>query len=185
MPDQLEILDVRLGTPRPSTFNADQQSVDVAIDVRSHSNQTLHLISSIRALDYDPITHTLSVGLSESELPAHIKLHQFIAPHTVPVAPKETATIQVSVPLVIRKVIPSSRLSLGVEEVDISGVQKVKCEVAYSPTPFYPKPTNPPEKVRRALRSWGSRTETVLPRSLGGSPVPADPPPARKVRKRG
>ena len=166
MAEQLEILDVRIGAPRAAKFTATQQRLDVAIEVRNNSKSTLHVISSVRSLDFDPATQTLSVGLSEPEPQREIKPLQFLEPHTVTVAPRQTATLEVSVPLVIRKVVPSSKMGLGLENLDVSGVQNVKCQIAFSSKPFYPKSADSAEHMFRELRAWGTKTEKTLPRTV-------------------
>ena len=170
MAEQLEIMDVRVGAPRASRSNPNQQRLDVAIDVRNNSNSTLHAITSVRSLDYDPSTQTLYVGLSEPEPQPGFKPSNFVAPHTKAVAPRETETIEVSVPTLINKVIPSSGLSLNVEKLDLTGVRNVTCEVAFATTPFYPKKSDAPEVMSRQLHTWGQRSrKTVGPSGEGES----------------
>jgi hypothetical protein len=179
MAEQLEIVDIRIGTPRPSQFTATEQRLDLAIDVRNNSKNTLHAISSVRALNYDPATQTLYVGLSEPELGPEIKPSNFIMPHTITLPPGETTTLNVSVPLVIRKIVPSTQLGLGTETLDVSGLRNVQAEISFAPTPFYPKPDDAPESISRELRSWGEKTQKKLSRS----PSPETPRPAEGPRR--
>jgi hypothetical protein len=182
MAEQLEILDVRVGSPRASLSAPSKQRLDLTIDVRNNSKTTLHAITSVRSLDYDAATQTLFVGLSEPELAPGARPSTFIAPHTTTIAPKKTETISVSVPAVINKLIPSGgQLGMGVESVDVSGVQTVKFEVAYGPTPFYPKSADSPANMSQELRSWGKKAQKTLVRSAGADTKPGKPP--RKSRE--
>lgn len=165
MAEQLQVLDVRIGAPRESSFTATQQRLDIAIDLRNTSKSSLHIISSVRSLDYDPATRTLFVGLCEPPGQTDVTPHQFVMPHTSVIQPKQAATIKVSVPQVIRKVVPANQLGLAVEELDVAGVEHVRVEVAYSRTPFYPKPSEPAARLFQELRSWGSRVTTTMPRT--------------------
>ena len=168
MAEQLEIVDVRVGAPRAARFAPSQQHLDVAIEVRNNSRNTLHAIASVRSLDYDSATQTLFVGLSEPEPKPEFRPSNFIAPHTKAIPPKQSETIEVSVPSVIHKLLPSGKLGMGVETLDVSGVHNVRCEVSFDTTPFYPKQADSPEAMSRALRSWGQRTEKTMERTAGG-----------------
>jgi hypothetical protein len=167
MAEQLEIVDVQIGAPRAAEqFAAGEQRVDVSIKVRNRSKKTVHAVSSVRGLSYDPDTRTLFVGLREVELPPEIRPSNFVRPRMTAVAPGRSETLKVSVPLVIHELVPSGGLGMGVKDLDISGMESVRCEVGFSDTPFYPKLTDPPAEMRRQFRSSTQSVERTLPRTL-------------------
>jgi hypothetical protein len=182
MAEQIRITDVRIGAPRASRSAPGEQRLDLAMEVRNDSKKTMHVIASLRALDYDPDTRTLFVGLSEPELKEGLRPSNFVMPHTTVIRPGKSATLEVSVPLVIRKIVPSNQLGIGVETLDISDVQNVKSEIAYAPEPFYPRRSESAETMSRELRSWGEKVQKTIEVSVKGE-TPRRPKRPRKSQK--
>ncbi|MDQ3936580.1 MAG: hypothetical protein M3340_18315 [Actinomycetota bacterium] len=147
------------------------ERVSVRIDARNTSpDTTLHAISEARRIQFDEATGTLFLGLSDpppEETPEIF--HQF-APAQTPVLPNETATLEVSVPRVIRllRVGEGEGLSgIAYDEVDMSQVRRVECEVAYADTPFRRAPDQSAREMNRELSERTTTTRVELPVRLG------------------
>src|SRR5215211_3886053 len=131
MPGSLEVEDIQIYPPRlaePDWQTGEQERwIDIAITVRNRSQETIHAISEIRRLDYDPGMRTLSLGLSEPELDPEVPLYQLSLPALTAVPPGDSVILRVSVPLVIRRL----TREFDVEEIDISKLERVDCRVGY------------------------------------------------------
>jgi hypothetical protein len=120
-------------------------------------------------LDYQTETQTLIVQLMDPP-PAPVRsLSRPFAPEETKVPPGETATLTVPVPVVLKKIHPSTTGGLGnrIERIDISGLKKVQCRIGYGETPIPSDPSDSTERMRARLHDWARITEAVLP------PVPA------------
>ena len=175
MPDALEVEDVQISSPRlghPNSESGEQELFfDIAIPVRNSSQETLHVISELRSLGYDPDTNTLSLGLSEPELDPEVNLDSLSAPALTAVPPDDSVILRVSVPLVIRRL----TRELDVEETDISNLERVDCRVGYGDVAFDPDieqaAERPPgNQLRQQLQAWQTIAEKTQEPTKGKAP---------------
>jgi len=197
MAENLEILDVRIGAPRPSTVT-NHQRLDISIDVMNNSKNALHLISSVRTLDYDPASRTLMIGLTEPEPQPGTRISNFIKPHTITIPAKSTQTIEVSVPALIHKIVPSTGLGTKVEDLDVTGVQHARDARLHirqlrstqinpsrrrrSVGPFETGATGPTKRCRGVPVQNRRGDPLPAPRSLARAGPRLPPPPLRSPR---
>jgi len=143
-----------------------QRWVELAVTIRNSStNTTYHVVSTLRTLRYDVDTRTLVVGLSETESVSNVPLRHVFPAGMTPVEPGETANIEISVPVPMREV-RLSKGSIEVEEVDVSGLQRVTVIISYDHTPYRPVYTDSPVERIKQLHNWGRRTQATFSRML-------------------
>lgn len=172
MPDNIEIMEVQISQPRivkvSNIDHEEQQSwIDIAISVKNQSlSKTLHAISKPRILRYDPDTQTLLVGFSEPEPSTDIKyIHKF-PPELIPILPSETKVLNVSVPMVIKDIRPSGRLTPDIVVTDVSNLKQIACRVSYSDTPFRAVLSESSVDMSRKLNQWGNTVEKTFKKTI-------------------
>ena len=170
MPSEIKILDVKISPPRASNKVLSKvptrKFIDIEITIKSMSeSKTLYVISRLRSIGFDERTNTLMLMLSEPKPIPGIICPRLIPPSQVPVAPGETRTLKLEVPLVMNRIIlphEPSREKPEVKTLDISNLQKVQTIVEYSDTQFHVKPGVSGEKMSEQLRAWGKTVEETL-----------------------
>lgn len=177
----LGVIDITLGPPETreptGLFNyepgEEPRFIDVAIRIRNTSDHSLYVISSVRQLQYDSAGRLLTVALNESgppEAPGFTITHQVILPTFILLPPGVTETVRVSVPQVIHRLTSFDAAGDGLQEelLDISGLERIRCNIAFNDTPFEPEAGASPQAVLRQLSSWGDSVEkTVRPKRPG------------------
>jgi hypothetical protein len=135
---ELEItgLGVRVQGPRGRTATTWERPAhfDIEIHVRNRSKRTLLVVSRVRRQTYDADTGTLHVWLAEV---ASTEVHRYVssycrAPIYARVLSVQSSTLTVNTPVVIDHIRGSGGLGLAHERVDMSGLKKVHCVIAYS-----------------------------------------------------
>jgi len=146
-----------------------EDKLSVTITLKNNSTtSTYYFLKRPRQIDYDKGHHTLSIDLYEKLLPQDIKsgAHLF-APEQLVIPPNTSLNWQYLLPIWMKKITrpPGSREI--VEVVNISGVQKVVCTVAYHTSPFHVNPSDNPEDVPVALAKWGKTVSAGFERTPG------------------
>jgi hypothetical protein len=159
----------------------------VAIDLQNTSTVTQHVWVSRRSMDFDPTNGTLRLDLSDAPPPGWtpppgivpVSSHPQV-PRQRALAPGERLTIEVPVPVTIRKIKPSQGLALAFDEIPVADIQRVELSVAFNDVPFQPRPALGADAVRRELREWGQVVRTTAP--IGSPQTPARP--TRRPRRK-
>jgi hypothetical protein len=156
--------------PPEGATGAPLERVKIQVEARNRSSDTTyHAVSEARQIRFDPATRTLFVSTSDPP-PDEADLHHLFAPAQTPILPDETATIGVTVPRVIRMLRVGEGPGLGgiaFDEVDMSSVQNVVCELSYADTPFRRDPEQTPKEMSRQLRERAETARVELPVKLG------------------
>ena len=162
----ITIEDVNLQVEKSSRYI--EGKVQIIITLKNNSKTlTYYVLKRPRNIDYDKGSHTLSIDLYEKELPQDIKVSSMpFEPEQVAILPDTTLQWQYLVPLWMKKITRPSGLREIVEVLDISGVQKVVCIVAYHTSPFRVKPSDKGEEVLMALSKWGETVSASFERTL-------------------
>jgi hypothetical protein len=171
MPDNLEIIDLRLSSPKssgqPDVEGGERQYVDITITLRNDSQTSIYqVISDIRKLHYDRNTRTLILGLSEIQLNAEWKGIHLSTPSLRPVLPGETVDLDISIPLLVKRIILSGGPGPHYEVLDITGVEHVNCIISYDETPFPSMLSQPLEQRRRHLQECGITIDKTFDKTL-------------------
>ena len=171
MTDKLRIVDIEISPSRPgaqkSLIEHPPQFVDVSITVKNvSSDKTLHAISSLRSLNYDSGSGTLQVGLSEPAPDPEFIHHRLVPPTLTSIQPGETKVLSVAIPLMIQRIKSPKGARIEIENVDISGLQKVKSTINYSDVPFQLNPETSGREMRAFLHSWGQSVEKTVERKI-------------------
>jgi len=138
MSSDLEITGINLSRPRVS---GEEKFIDVEITVKNNSNVVQYVISSLQGLKYDKSDETLFIGLSEQLFfPEAASTNMFfhrIRPSVISIPPRESHTIKVSIPLVIRRILtPKDSSKIYVELSDISKLEHIVCRVSHDIVPI-------------------------------------------------
>ena len=151
----ITIEDVSLQIEKSSRYI--EGKVQVIITLKNNSKTlTYYVLKRPRTIDYDKGSHTLSIGLYEKELPQDIKVSSSpIEPEQVAILPDTTLQWQYLLPVWMKKIMRPPGLREIVEVLDISGVQKVVCTVAYHTSPFRVEPSDKWGEMLVALSKWG------------------------------
>ena len=174
----LEVTDVQISEPRlldPDVERGEQPSVvDISVVVRNLTTEkTLHAISDLRFLRYDPPTKTLFVSLRVPEPDPEIPTIHTFPPEVTPILPGETKALEVTVPVVIKDIQPSDQLAPNIVTHDISELEHVTSRVSYDETPFNATPTETGvEMVERIMQEWGETVEETFDRTLPSRQTP-------------
>lgn len=167
MADDIDIIDTVLSGPRYTPPGGQQAWYDIDLTLRNNTGQTQYVVAEPRGIAYDAATHTLNLRLSDSQSIAPELERAQMMPHTpkqIAISPGSTEQIRVSVPGVIRRMLPPTGLSLPFESIDISGVEHVSCTIAYNTSPLVPVPSESATEKLRRHGAWGkrvTRTATV------------------------
>jgi hypothetical protein len=162
----LIIEDVNLQIENSSRYI--EGKVETIITLKNNSKTlTYYVLKRPRNIDYEKGSHTLSIGLYEKELPQDLKVSSSpFEPEQIAILPDTTLQWQYLLPVWLKKITRPSGLREIVEVLDISGVQKVVCTVAYHTSPFRVKPSDKPEEVPGALSKWGATVSASFERTL-------------------
>ena len=162
----ITIEDVNLQVEKSSRYI--EGKVQIIITLKNNSKTlTYYVLKRPRNIDYDKGSQTLSIGLYEKELPQDIKVSsRLFEPEQVPILPDTTHRWQYLIPLWIKKIMRPAGLREIIEVLDISGVQKVICTVAYHTSPFRVEPSDKREEVPVALSKWGETVSASFERTL-------------------
>ncbi len=181
MPNDIEIVDVQLTSRRapldPTSVREEPQRwVDIVITLLNRSpDTTYHVIAELRRVQYDPVSRTLDVALREPEaVPGEMWSALRKAPQTVAILPGATHILQISLPQRLT-LLRSSGLGFREEVLDLGEVERVACQVAYDPTPFYPRTQQSGDEMRQELARWGTSTGRTFDRRLAPDVEATDP----------
>lgn len=170
MSNDLTVSDIKLSGPwqtEPDLEHGKRENwYTLSISATNTSaNTTYHVISDIRHLSYDAPSRTLNVQLAEELTPmdlgtAHVEL---ILPRLKKVSPGETVILEVFVPEVIKRLVPSPEtLGQNIEQIDILGVENVRCTISYNDTPLERLPAETRIDVLKRYTAW-SRIHKQMP----------------------
>jgi hypothetical protein len=111
--------------------------VGVVIALRNNSKTlTCYVLKRPRIIDYDKSSQTLTIGLYDEERPLDINAGSArFEPEQLAILPDATLQWQYLAPLWMKKITRPSGSREIVDVIDISGVQKVVCTVAFHTGP--------------------------------------------------
>lgn len=145
----------------------------VWIVVRNDSERTVHAYATARKINYDPGERELELELND-ENPAPIGSASTRAlPRFAAVEPGAEQAIELSLPPVMRKMAAEvEEGSIVFEELPVHEAERVKVNVAWSDTPFYPDVREGGKGGPNQLRDWrkgvaGAEVRVRRPRSDG------------------
>lgn len=134
-----------------------EDKVQIIITLKNNS-KTLkyYMLRRLRNIDYDRGSHILSIDLYEKELPQDIKISSRpFEPEQIAIPPDTTLQWEYLLPVWMKKIVRPAGLREIVEVINISGVQKVVCTVAYHTSPFRVNSISEQEEVLADLSKWG------------------------------
>jgi hypothetical protein len=143
------------------------KQIRLGVAVDNPGDQPLHVWASWRRYEYDAATRRLTVYLTEQTPPpppgiTMISQHPR-TPAQVVVAPRSSATVNVTVPATIRRRVPGTGLGLHFEEEPIGPIDHVELHVQSATEPIEPaKPDESPERHRERLRQTGGVVQTTI-----------------------
>lgn len=148
----------------------DGRRIRLEIDIKNQEPRTLYAITSARQMSYDATTRTLYVALFEPEpKPSRAHRSMFALPHFKALEPERVTTVEVSLPRVMKKMLPGQGDGeLRVDVWPIHEAETVRLEMAVQKVPFYAdtrkqgapaqrgKSRGPSiEELQRSLFEWG------------------------------
>jgi hypothetical protein len=171
LPSDLEIEDLQFDQPvegPPDLERGERRKrVPIVLTLRNGAEKAiLYALSGVRSLRYDGDARTLNLDLCEPELDPKLVPNHVFAPPQVAIEPGQSAEVRVSVPLVMMVMRRSRGLGLAVEPVDISGLERVACRVAYAEEPYRPPPEASPAQKMERLRGWGRVADRTFERKI-------------------
>jgi hypothetical protein len=138
----------------------------LAVQVENPNPFPMHVWASRRHYDYDSATHVLSIWMTDNvpEPPPGIQMvsDHPRTPEQVEVAPNGSATIQVTIPDVIRKRRPGTGLGMSFTEQPIGRIDHVELHVQYGEEPAPNLGVGDPARHRQALREHGDVVHATL-----------------------
>jgi hypothetical protein len=140
--------------------------VKLTIELKNNSKTlTYYILKRPRNIDYDQDSHSLSIGLSEKASAQDTGSGAF-EPAQIAIPPDTRLQWQYLLPLWMKKITRPHGSREVVEVVNISGVQKVACTVAYHTSPFRLLPSDKPEDLPLALSRWGATVSASFDKTL-------------------
>jgi len=144
-----------------------EDKVQIIITLKNNS-KTLkyYMLRRLRNIDYDRGSHILSIDLYEKELPQDIKISSRpFEPEQIAIPPDTTLQWEYLLPVWMKKIVRPAGLREIVEVINISGVQKVVCTVAYHTSPFRVNSIGEQEEVLADLSKWGETISASFERN--------------------
>jgi len=144
-----------------------EDKVQIIITLKNNS-KTLkyYMLRRLRNIDYDRGSHILSIDLYEKELPQDIKISSRpFEPEQIAIPPDTTLQWEYLLPVWMKKIVRPAGLREIVEVINISGVQKVVCTVAYHTSPFRVNSISEQEEVLADLSKWGETISASFERN--------------------
>jgi len=125
------------------------------VKVRNREQRTLHAYGSVRRIQYDSATKTLTLSLhdghigEDSPLARHLKEPLFVA-----LEPDAETEVAIRVHGVINRLVPASEpgKAATVEKLRIREAEHTHIEIGCQDTPFYFNPNGP--SIREQLTRW-------------------------------
>jgi hypothetical protein len=140
--------------------------LNLTVEVENPANVSIYVWASVRAFDYDPATHVLSVHLEERtrELPKGIKVisEHPRTPTQVEVQPKSRATINVVLPGSVRRLTPGRGLNRSFEEDPVGPIDQVDINVQYGTERIDYQRGENPSHFRQRLRAHGDVVQAKI-----------------------
>ena len=142
------------------------ERLQLAVAVENPSHRPMHVWASRRGYEYDPETRVLTVYLTENtpEPPPGIQMisQHPRTPAQIVVPPSGQATVNVAVPNVIRRRIPSEGLGMNFVEEPIGPIDEVEVHLQVATEPVPEAATEDPVEHRKRLQSHGNVIRTRI-----------------------
>ena len=117
----------------------DGTKLNLSVQMNNPTSRTLHAYGTVRQVEYDPATRTLDIWLTDRNVPTLPFQGMQILPQIVPVPANGEATIEVTLPRVLKRMRSGENLvSPEIETLPIFEATTVHIHVAWGDTPFYP-----------------------------------------------
>ncbi len=143
-----------------------REPIHLAVEVQNPNNSPLYVWASRRAYDYDPATHVLTLYLTEHTppLPPGIVLisNHPRMPDLVQVQANGSTTLDLSVPPVIRRLVPGTGLGTSFVEEPIDQIDRVELHIQSSTQPLEDLGQVSPEEHRERLLTHGQVTQKTI-----------------------
>lgn len=166
----LKIVGTEIRRPPPAakaeTAYGVQERLHLSVQVDNPTDKPLHVWSSRRAYDYDAATHVLSIYLTEHTppLPPGIRMisDHPRTPTLVLVNAKSRGTLDVPVPLTIRRRVPGEGLGMHFVEEPIGQIDKVDLHIQYATEPLQDRPKEDPTEHHKRLQAHGQVVQATI-----------------------
>jgi hypothetical protein len=159
----------------------DGSNLNLVIQLRNDSDQTLHAQAIVRGIQYDPITKELRFRLTDRALVGSLPRSWYMLPRLVAIDPHGRGEIRLTQSRYLTRISPTAGgQAPTVEQLPAHEATSVVVEVAWSDQPFYTDPRrrtrkSMPEQVvdwERGVALGRSERRPLPPGS--DSPVPGD-----------
>lgn len=161
-----------------ATVEDDGKRLWLDVTVHNPSDRTLHLYRTLRAIRYDPETHTLLVQMSDRGLEEPHRVGNFIRPRLISIDPGGTTSFRVPLPRVITRVkaSPQKLRSPIIESLPAHEAETLEIEIAWGRAPFYDDPRPKAGGPRARLVAWAQgHARLRTPRHSGARPPGQEP----------
>ena len=161
----ISIEDIRLQKDKSGRYI--EGKVQIIITLKNNSKTlTYYVPKRPRDIDYDQSSRSLSIGLYENELPQDTKVSSRpFEPEHIAILPDASLQWQYLIPVWIKKITRAPGLREVVNVLDISGVQKVNCTVAFHTSPFRVEPFDNREEGAVRGSKWGETASASFERT--------------------
>ena len=167
MKDSITIEKVQLSDPRTIEERSivtgkEQQVIDVTITVRNQSvTEDYYLISDLREVNYDPVSHTLFLGLID-ESRNQVDLQCLLVPSVITLMAGAVTNFGVVIPMILRRLKFPISIPPKEEAIDISLVEHVQCRIAFHDIPpLIKQPDSGKIEINYSL-PWGQFVEATF-----------------------
>ena len=137
-----------------------REPLQLSVEIQNPTDSPLYVWASRRAYDYDATTHTLTLYLTEHTppLPPGIEMisNHPRTPEQMEVGARSSATMDISVPAVMRRRVPGEGLGMSFVEEPIDQIDQVNFHIQYANEPIRPVAEESPSEHRERLRAHGT-----------------------------
>ena len=146
-----------------ATVEDDGESMFLRLELRNDSDSTLHFVSVVRQLLFDPATKELTIRLTEhklAELPIQPPFE--VPPPMAAVDPRDRRDVVVKVPRYVTRVEPGPTIV----QLPAHEAVSLTIEVGWSDRAFYRDPRGKGGSMRAQLKKWERGVATFQGRDL-------------------
>lgn len=128
------VVGVEVYPPRWTEHHGDlgdtrDQYIDISIHMKNDSDANITIVSQPRRVSFDLATETLFLDLSDADAPANLMHNTY--PHTSVIGDGASATVQISLPVLLPRFAATIPGVPSVQTTDISKPQSVRCRIAF------------------------------------------------------
>jgi hypothetical protein len=129
-------------------------NMEISIRLSNPLDRTIHYISDVRAMIFDPLTKRLRVRLSDQGLEM-LLVGISMEPKFRMIDPQSESLIKVRLPKTIVKLsdVPSPTGEVRFEEHEIANAEAIEIEIGWADTPYYSDPRDRSQDIS-SFASW-------------------------------